>query len=118
MDATRERRVEVRVTSGEALARRAIPSRMGGRRGTPPCVRIAVQQYLLLNTTIRREGPCLLEFWRWRYPAAMDYGALPGLSAEEREILGRVRPATLHAAARTPGVRPSTLLSLFQIARK
>jgi tRNA uridine 5-carboxymethylaminomethyl modification enzyme len=46
-------------------------------------------------------------------PAATDYGALPGLSAEVREIFGRVRPATLHAAARTPGVRPSTLLSLF-----
>ena len=40
-------------------------------------------------------------------------GALPGLSAEVRDIFGRVRPATLHAAARTPGVRPSTLLSLF-----
>jgi len=58
-------------------------------------------------------GSLLAEILALALPAATDYGALPGLSAEVREIFGRVRPATLHAAARTPGVRPSTLLSLF-----
>ena len=49
-------------------------------------------------------------------PAAFRYKGLPGLSAEEQEILQARQPASVHAAGRIPGVRPSTLMLLFGIS--
>jgi tRNA uridine 5-carboxymethylaminomethyl modification enzyme len=51
-------------------------------------------------------------------PASMDYATLPGLSGEEREVLARAQPATLHAAARISGVRPSAQLALMQAVKR
>lgn len=51
-------------------------------------------------------------------PTDIDYGRIPAISREEIEILGSHKPSTVHAASKIPGVRPSTLLQLFSIAKK
>jgi tRNA uridine 5-carboxymethylaminomethyl modification enzyme len=40
-------------------------------------------------------------------PSDLDYGAVPALSREGREKLARIRPRTLGAAARIPGITPT-----------
>ena len=42
-------------------------------------------------------------------PVGMDYSAIPGLSAELRGKLERVRPATLAQAARIEGMTPAAM---------
>ena len=46
-------------------------------------------------------------------PASFDFEALPGLSTEVRQKLGRHRPATLAQAARIDGITPAALLLLL-----
>ncbi len=46
-------------------------------------------------------------------PAGFDFDALPGLSTEVRQKLGRHRPATLAQAARIDGITPAALLLLL-----
>jgi tRNA uridine 5-carboxymethylaminomethyl modification enzyme len=53
-----------------------------------------------------------------RLPAGLDYGALPGLSAEMVERLNAARPATLGAAARIRGVTPAALAAILVHARR
>ena len=48
----------------------------------------------------------------------LDYDALPGLSAESREKLRRVRPLTVGQAARIPGVRQGDIALLIVLAKK
>jgi tRNA uridine 5-carboxymethylaminomethyl modification enzyme len=50
-------------------------------------------------------------------PHDLDYGAVQGLSSEEREALAKARPATLAAAARVAGVGHGGLTALLQAAR-
>jgi tRNA uridine 5-carboxymethylaminomethyl modification enzyme len=45
-------------------------------------------------------------------PSAFEYTAIPGLSREVREKLGRVRPRTLGQASRIPGVTPAAIAVL------
>ncbi|MBK8909334.1 MAG: tRNA uridine-5-carboxymethylaminomethyl(34) synthesis enzyme MnmG [Rhodospirillales bacterium] len=49
---------------------------------------------------------------------ALDYGAIPGLSSEIRSKLREVRPATLGAASRIPGVTPAALTVLLRYVRR
>ena len=51
-------------------------------------------------------------------PGGLDYGSLPGLTTEMRERLARVRPTTLGAASRIPGVTPAALTLLYRHARR
>ena len=44
-----------------------------------------------------------------RIPEGLDYRAVPGLSAEIRERLGKVRPRSLGQASRVPGVTPAAV---------
>src|SRR5262245_4593672 len=44
-----------------------------------------------------------------RIPEALDYAAVPGLSAEIRERLAAVRPHSLGQASRVPGVTPAAI---------
>jgi tRNA uridine 5-carboxymethylaminomethyl modification enzyme len=48
-----------------------------------------------------------------RVPAALDFGAVKGLSSEVRERLLAARPATLGQAARIPGVTPAAVSLLL-----
>ncbi|MDR1019945.1 MAG: tRNA uridine-5-carboxymethylaminomethyl(34) synthesis enzyme MnmG [Synergistaceae bacterium] len=52
---------------------------------------------------------------RLRIPDEMEYGEIPGLSAEASEKLSRVRPRTLGQASRIPGVN-NVDLQLVQVA--
>jgi tRNA uridine 5-carboxymethylaminomethyl modification enzyme len=51
-------------------------------------------------------------------PASLDYGAVPGLSAELRERLGAVRPASLGQASRIPGMTPAAMSILAVWCRR
>lgn len=62
-------------------------------------------------TLFRREEDLAL-------PADLDYGGLGGLSAEAREKLARVRPATLGQASRIEGVTPGALAALLAHVRR
>jgi len=47
-----------------------------------------------------------------RIPASFEFAGIPGLSAEARQKLERVRPQTLGQAARIPGVTPAAVAVL------
>jgi tRNA uridine 5-carboxymethylaminomethyl modification enzyme len=47
-------------------------------------------------------------------PRGLDFGAIGGLSAEIRSKLTQVRPATLGAASRIPGITPAALVALLR----
>ncbi len=49
---------------------------------------------------------------RTRIPPGFDFGSLPGLSREVRELLQRVAPENLDQASRIPGMTPAALLRL------
>ncbi len=51
-------------------------------------------------------------------PADLDYGKLGGLSAEARDKLGRIRPASLGQAARIEGVTAGALTALLAHVRR
>ncbi len=51
-------------------------------------------------------------------PGDLDYGAVGSLSAEVRQKLAAVRPATLGAAARIPGVTPAALTALLRHVKR
>jgi tRNA uridine 5-carboxymethylaminomethyl modification enzyme len=51
-------------------------------------------------------------------PAELDYATLAGLSGELRERLARVRPTSLGAAARVPGMTPAALALLWRHLRR
>jgi len=53
-----------------------------------------------------------------RLPESLDYQAVNGLSAELKEKLCAVRPASLGAAARMPGMTPAGLVALLCHLRK
>jgi tRNA uridine 5-carboxymethylaminomethyl modification enzyme len=51
-------------------------------------------------------------------PGDLDLDAIAGLSREVRARLGQVRPATIGAAARLPGMTPAALMLLYRHARR
>ncbi|MGE5539751.1 MAG: tRNA uridine-5-carboxymethylaminomethyl(34) synthesis enzyme MnmG [Gemmatimonas sp.] len=51
-------------------------------------------------------------------PAGLDYDAVGGLSAEVREKLKRVAPATLGQAGRIPGITPAAIIALLAYLRR
>ncbi len=51
-------------------------------------------------------------------PDELDYAAIPSLSAEIRQKLCRVRPATLGQAARIDGMTPAALAVLLGHVRR
>ena len=55
---------------------------------------------------------------RLELPADLDLARIGGLSAELRSALERVRPTTLGAAARIPGMTPAGLTLLYRHARR
>jgi tRNA uridine 5-carboxymethylaminomethyl modification enzyme len=53
-----------------------------------------------------------------KLPNDLDYGSLPGISNEMRDILETAHPATLGAAARLPGVTPAALVLLLRHVKR
>lgn len=53
-----------------------------------------------------------------RLPADLDYGGVPGLSAEVSEKLSAAQPPTLAAAARIAGVTPAALSTLLGYVKR
>lgn len=51
-------------------------------------------------------------------PEALDFDAIGGLSAEMRQKFKQVRPVTLGAAARIPGVTPAAVLALLRYVKR
>jgi len=51
-------------------------------------------------------------------PADLNYAVIGGLSIEVRQKLERVRPSTLGAAARIPGVTPAATTALLRYVRR
>jgi tRNA uridine 5-carboxymethylaminomethyl modification enzyme len=51
-------------------------------------------------------------------PSELDYGQVGGLSAEVRQKLSAVRPATLGQAARISGITPAALTALLRFVRR
>ncbi len=51
-----------------------------------------------------------------RLPVTIDYGSVPGLSHEMADRLLAVRPTTLGAASRIPGITPAALVALLPFA--
>ncbi|EKX41049.1 hypothetical protein GUITHDRAFT_158239 [Guillardia theta CCMP2712] len=51
-------------------------------------------------------------------PENFDYRHVNALSNEEVEILNSLQPTTLGRASRIPGIRPSSLLPLLQLAKR
>jgi tRNA uridine 5-carboxymethylaminomethyl modification enzyme len=51
-------------------------------------------------------------------PPALDYGSIGSLSVEIRSKLTQIRPATLGAASRIPGVTPAAIIALLRHVKK
>jgi tRNA uridine 5-carboxymethylaminomethyl modification enzyme len=51
-------------------------------------------------------------------PRDLNLDAVPGLSREVRARLSEVRPSSLGAAARIPGMTPAALTLLYRYARR
>jgi tRNA uridine 5-carboxymethylaminomethyl modification enzyme len=51
-------------------------------------------------------------------PTDLDYGDIGTLSTEIRQKLERIRPATLGAASRIPGVTPAAIISLLRHVKR
>ncbi len=51
-------------------------------------------------------------------PEELDYGAVPGLSNEARQVLSAARPATLGAAARLPAMTPAAIVILLRYVKR
>lgn len=86
-----------------------------------PAVLDAVEIEVRYEDYIRRQQDDAAELRktdRVHIPADFDYSAVAGLSAEVREKLDRVRPATLAQAARVPGVTPAAITNLWIWIRK
>jgi tRNA uridine 5-carboxymethylaminomethyl modification enzyme len=55
---------------------------------------------------------------RLTLPADLDYGVIAGLSAEMRNKFSAIKPPTLGAASRVPGVTPAALIALLRFVRR
>jgi len=51
-------------------------------------------------------------------PQSLDYGKIGSLSNEVRQKLEQIRPATIGAAARIPGVTPSAIITLLRYVKR
>jgi tRNA uridine 5-carboxymethylaminomethyl modification enzyme len=60
----------------------------------------------------QRQMDRLRESERRRIPASFDFSGIPGLSAEAKQKLERVRPDTLGQAGRIPGITPAAIAVL------
>jgi tRNA uridine 5-carboxymethylaminomethyl modification enzyme len=70
---------------------------------------------------LQRQAADIADFRReegMTLPAELDFATLGGLSGELRLLLDRVRPRTLGAAARLPGMTPAALTLLYRHVKR
>ena len=70
---------------------------------------------------LQRQASDIADFRReegMALPAELDFAGLGGLSGELRMLLDRVRPRTLGAAARLPGMTPAALTLLYRHVKR
>ncbi|MDP8994311.1 MAG: tRNA uridine-5-carboxymethylaminomethyl(34) synthesis enzyme MnmG [Pseudomonadota bacterium] len=90
------------------------------RQAAPERLEEAVQDHRYAPYVERQRG----EIARWRadeavrLPPNLDYGSIPGLSAEMVERLALTRPGSLGAASRIRGVTPAALSAILVHARR
>ena len=89
----------------------AVPPRIAERLHTDATYAVYLDRQQADITAFRRDEAV-------RLPAAIDYGAIAGLSNEMRAKLDGVRPTTLGQAARIEGVTPAALTLLAAHARR
>ncbi|KAI0738211.1 glucose-inhibited division protein A subfamily [Daedaleopsis nitida] len=82
---------------------------------------LRVQTDAIYSSHLRRQEADLRVFMEDESLALdpqLDYGSVMGLSAEVRERLERVRPASIGAAKRMEGMTPSSMIYLLRHARR
>jgi len=70
---------------------------------------------------LKRQSGDIADFRReeaLQLPGDLDFGSLSGLSGELRLVLDRVRPRTLGAVARLPGMTPAALTLLYRHVKR
>ena len=83
-----------------------------GKDGCPLCKVEALEAEALYSGYLQRQEAdiaALRREERLALPAGLDYSAMPSLSAELRQKLTAVRPATLGQASRIDGMTPAAL---------
>ena len=84
--------------------------------GLPPFAREALEADALYSGYLARQEADIVALRRdesLTLPADLDYTAIPSLSAELRQKLERVRPASLGQAARIDGMTPAGLTAIL-----
>jgi tRNA uridine 5-carboxymethylaminomethyl modification enzyme len=86
-----------------------------------PSVMQSVEIAVKYSGYIDRQNERIRQFKKMesmRIPESIDFTAVQGISAEAREKLGRIRPASLGQASRISGVKPADISSLLYHLRK
>jgi tRNA uridine 5-carboxymethylaminomethyl modification enzyme len=89
--------------------------------GLPGYVREALEADALYSGYMARQEADIVALRRdesLALPASVDYCAIPSLSAELRQKLQRVRPASLGQAARIDGMTPAALTAILGHVRR
>ncbi len=89
--------------------------------GLPRHVREALEADALYSGYLARQEADIIALRRDEsliLPGTMDYAAIPSLSAELRQKLQRVRPASLGQAARIDGMTPAALTAILGHVRR
>jgi tRNA uridine 5-carboxymethylaminomethyl modification enzyme len=89
--------------------------------GIPPGIAAQIEVDARYSTYVERQQADIESFRKdesVRIPADLDYAAVAGLSAEVRERLARLRPATLAQAARMEGITPAATMLLLAHLRR
>ncbi len=90
-------------------------------RDLSPALRAQLEAEALYAPYLRRqeaEMRLLEREERTAIPPALDFGSVPGLSAEMRQRLAAAQPATLGSAGRLPGVTPAAIAALAVALRR
>jgi tRNA uridine 5-carboxymethylaminomethyl modification enzyme len=98
-----------------AASARAVEDAFPWLRELAPAVRAQLEAEALYAPYLERQAAELRMLEREErtpIPAGLDFGVVPGLSAEMRQRLTVARPATLGGAGRVAGITPAALAAL------
>jgi tRNA uridine 5-carboxymethylaminomethyl modification enzyme len=119
MDGRRRTGLELLARSNVSFARlRAIWPELGG---IPARIAAQIEVDARYSTYVERQEADIEAFRKdesVRIPADLDYAAIAGLSAEVRQRLAALRPATLAQASRMEGITPAAAMLLLAHLRR